>query len=72
MANITLKDINGNNIYPEVDASTLSGTITENNKKFVIPADITNVDSKHWKIYTVTGDFSGLSEKPPTTTDNDS
>lgn len=40
MANITLKDVNGNNIYPEVDASTLSGTITENNEKFVIGGDV--------------------------------
>lgn len=40
MANIALKDINGNNIYPEVDVSTLSGTITENNEKFVIGGDV--------------------------------
>ena len=40
MANITLKDVNGNNIYPEVDVSTLSGTITENNEKFVIGGDV--------------------------------
>ena len=37
---ITLKDVNGNNIYPEIDASTLSGTITENNEKFVIGGDV--------------------------------
>jgi len=40
MANITLKDVNGNTIYPEVDVSTLSGTITENNEKFVIGGDV--------------------------------
>lgn len=40
MANITLKDVNGNNIYPEVDVSTISGTITENNEKFVIGGDV--------------------------------
>ena len=40
MSNISLKDINGNNIYPEIDASTLSGTITENNEKFVIGGDV--------------------------------
>lgn len=40
MANITLKDINGNNIYPEIDVSTISGTITENNEKFVIGGDV--------------------------------
>ncbi len=40
MANITLKDVNGNNIYPAVDVSTLSGTITENATGFVIGDDV--------------------------------
>lgn len=40
MANIVLKDVSGNNIYPEIDVSTISGTITENNEKFVIGGDV--------------------------------
>lgn len=67
MANITLKDVNGNNIYPEIDASTLSGTITENNEKFVIGGDVYTALSEKADIssipemddYTLTTDSMG-------------
>ena len=67
MANITLKDVNGNNIYPEVDVSTLSGTITENNEKFVIGGDVYSALSEKADIssipkmddYTLTTDSMG-------------
>lgn len=57
MANTVLKDINGNNIYPEIDASTLSGTITENSTGFVIGGDVysalDNVSANAKDIYPV-------------------
>lgn len=40
MANITLKDINGNNIYPEVDVSTLSGNIEYGGTGFTKGGDV--------------------------------
>ena len=40
MANIILKDINGNNIYPEVDASTLSGNIEYGETGFTKGGDV--------------------------------
>ena len=40
MANITLKDVNGNNIYPELDVSTISGTIAESNTGFTRGGDV--------------------------------
>lgn len=40
MANITLKDVNGNNIYPEIDASTLSGTIEYGETGFTTGGDV--------------------------------
>ena len=40
MANITLKDVNGNNIYPEVDVSTLSGTIEYGETGFTKGGDV--------------------------------
>lgn len=63
---ITLKDVNGNNIYPEIDASTLSGTITENDTGFVIGDDVyTALGDKLDKsfssnFYPMTGNPSGF------------
>lgn len=66
MANIVLKDISGNNIYPEVDNTTLSGTITENASGFVIGGDVySSLGNKLDKslssnFYPMTGNPSGF------------